>query len=1229
MPPAFDGGRGGSYRCDSLSTKNCWYEQAIYPLPYDPSNDNHQAYKGEYTTTLQETFGGSSYLMVESCLTQYGWNAGNTASCQRIVDKNVFPYAAFLPFGWSDINQIDLGDLRDLNYLSVHIFVNDIYTDTAGTAYGRRVYINPFSVPSSGVVGDTLNISWNVANSPWNGTFLFGGPITCGVDPSTNQFAGSASCIATGQGIAQVEIQASGPGGNGQTMVNEIRQISIGSACGNGIINPGEQCDAGGSNGSCPASCSTSCTTNSCGGLTHLACSNNACVTVAGAGANTCTSNADCAAATHLACSNNACVTVAGAGANTCTSNADCTAATHLACSNNACVTVAGAGANTCTSNADCTAATHLACQSNSCAVVAGAGANTCTSNADCTGAGSCSMQANSAIRNCSGYSEWAPVSKPNATSCYNYCVSNGANACEWESGNSQCYVEFGSGCDIVGGFSGWWAGTPTSACVAQTHLTCSNNACVTVAGAGANTCTSNADCTAATHLACQSNSCAVVAGAGANTCTSNADCTAATHLACQSNSCAVVAGAGANTCTSNADCTAATHLACSSNACISVAGAGANTCTSSADCAALTYTIEGWAWEASAVNDTGFDGPPSEPGRGGERIFLYNSDMTGQVAGPIFTSTISPLVGYFAIGGISPGNYNVVLDPVPAGYTVTTGGITTGGSNRYPVTISSSNIVHNFGLFKPQTISINFTATPGSGPSPLDVSLNAKVTGGTATGKINYSFWWNCTHTGTSVSDVSNGVGGPACGALPAPLGGTCDSNSSGYKCDAIDVADVIWTNPVNVTPSGNSITKTSGGDAIWNAGAASLQTISYGDGYVEFSTNEIGTHKLAGLGNTDPDQGSNSIKYGFYLQGLGLPVLYITESGSNPSPDQWSYAPGDIFRIAVESGVVKYYQNGTLRYTSAIAPVYPLIFDTSLYSQSPNATITNAKIKSTSQNTPAHAYLSTSTAKVIIERGTAAPAQAQVPITIIQPAPSVSNATVTVNNSNYCSAGVHATVSWNYSSAGTPPQSNQVAYQVQIDNDSDPLSGSPEWEQSGTTGTSAVTTTCNTANTITSPQTACRMTWNVLYRSWVRVQNGYGEWSPWTQMSTYCNGSSCGPATSWTTLAHQLPSPDFSVTPPNPELGLPVIFDDIFPTFDGAATFGSWSWNFGDGSVVRSTDSTVPLDVAGTNHTYVANGNYTVRLTAEDEIGISCSNASLISIQKAIPRWREVAPR
>ena len=35
--------------------------------------------------------------------------------------------------------------------------------------------------------------------------------------------------------------------------------------CGNGIVESGEACDSGGSNGACPASCSASCTANSCG----------------------------------------------------------------------------------------------------------------------------------------------------------------------------------------------------------------------------------------------------------------------------------------------------------------------------------------------------------------------------------------------------------------------------------------------------------------------------------------------------------------------------------------------------------------------------------------------------------------------------------------------------------------------------------------------------------------------------------------------------------------------------------------------------------------------------------------------------------------------------------------------------------------------------------------------------------------------------------------------------
>jgi hypothetical protein len=48
-----------------------------------------------------------------------------------------------------------------------------------------------------------------------------------------------------------------------------------------------------------------------------------------------------------------------------------------------------------------------------------------------------------------------------------------------------------------------------------------------------------------------------------------------------------------------------------------------------------------------------------------------------------------------------------------------------------------------------------------------------------------------------------------------------------------------------------------------------------------------------------------------------------------------------GDIFRVEIVGGVVKYKQNGVVIYTSTVAPTYPLRVDTSLYT--PNSTINN----------------------------------------------------------------------------------------------------------------------------------------------------------------------------------------------------------------------------------------------------------------------------------------------
>lgn len=67
-------------------------------------------------------------------------------------------------------------------------------------------------------------------------------------------------------------------------------------------------------------------------------------------------------------------------------------------------------------------------------------------------------MQPHSAVRQCSGLDTWSPIYKRTSNECLSYCAANGADACEWAAGNGDCYVEFGSGCQVEYGYSGWSA---------------------------------------------------------------------------------------------------------------------------------------------------------------------------------------------------------------------------------------------------------------------------------------------------------------------------------------------------------------------------------------------------------------------------------------------------------------------------------------------------------------------------------------------------------------------------------------------------------------------------------------------------------------------------------------------------------------------------------------------------------------------------------------------------
>jgi murein DD-endopeptidase MepM/ murein hydrolase activator NlpD len=86
------------------------------------------------------------------------------------------------------------------------------------------------------------------------------------------------------------------------------------------------------------------------------------------------------------------------------------------------------------------------------------------------------------------------------------------------------------------------------------------------------------------------------------------------------------------------------------------------------------------------------------------------------------------------------------------------------------------------------ETLSVSLSANPSSGPVPLNTNLKADVSG-TASGTINYTFWWNCDDPGTSVDQVMT-----ICGSIPTPTTGTCTENQNGIKCDA------VWDDPKTV---------------------------------------------------------------------------------------------------------------------------------------------------------------------------------------------------------------------------------------------------------------------------------------------------------------------------------------------------------------------------------------------------------------------------------------------
>jgi PKD repeat protein len=358
-------------------------------------------------------------------------------------------------------------------------------------------------------------------------------------------------------------------------------------------------------------------------------------------------------------------------------------------------------------------------------------------------------------------------------------------------------------------------------------------------------------------------------------------------------------------------------------------------------------------------------------------------------------------------------------------------------------------------------TPSVQLTAKPSSGAAPLAVNFDATGSSDPDGGALTYSWSFGDgtpNATGVTLTHVYQNPGVyTAALTVRDGRGGTASTTTqitvSTVPPPSQGAAPVIWTSLVNASVTGTVVRKTSGCDGCADSGAISQQTISSGDGYVEFTVTEPGTQRFIGLSNGNPGTTPSEIKFA-----LNLYSSYIEVRESGIYKTDRPFTIGDVFRISITAGQVTYSKNGTVFYTSAAAPAYPLLVDTALLGV--NASFSN----------------------VVILSGSITPPPPSLPV---------------ISNVNASAAGTSAAISWNTD----VPSDTQVEY--------------------GTTTAYGISTTLNTTSVTAHNQMLTGLTSKTLYHYRVKSGNANGLAISGDSTFITTSGSTAAPVI-WTSLVN-----------------------------------------------------------------------------------------------------------
>ena len=185
---------------------------------------------------------------------------------------------------------------------------------------------------------------------------------------------------------------------------------------------------------------------------------------------------------------------------------------------------------------------------------------------------------------------------------------------------------------------------------------------------------------------------------------------------------------------------------------------------------------------------------------------------------------------------------------------------------------------------------------------------------------------------------------------------------DNSGYGNDATLSGPMSAKFGVNsgVTIDGNNVTKLLTSSA-WDAGTISNQ-LFYDDCFLEYNIDYHGQSsgaEMVGFNSNQSTWSFGDIDFAIYTNGNDGRVR-IYENGTNKLDNAgvWTGLLSDTFRIEIISGVVKYYMNSILIYTSLTTATFPQYIDMSLHCFGLHNTISNVKVGylPTSQKSPSY---------------------------------------------------------------------------------------------------------------------------------------------------------------------------------------------------------------------------------------------------------------------------------